>query len=132
MGCLTHHVTESGQLTGSPDTPLMRFLARQDLTDIFCMVHPDDHSLQSMTRIDPADPVKGSRIDYILASPGLALQATHSQVVPVLGLATDHQLLFASFSLGMLTKCVHCAALQKYMKAQSVMSMPGKVWSRCE
>ena len=109
-----------GQLARGPDTPLMWFLAQQDLTDIYCVVHPDDHSLQSMTRIDPADPTKGSRIDYILASPELVLRATHSQVVPVLGLATDHQLLFASFSLGMLTKCVRCAALQKYMKAQSI------------
>src|SRR3984885_4216632 len=73
-----------------------------------------------MTQIDPADPVKGSCIDYILASPELVLWATHSQVVPVLGLATDHQLLFASFSLGMFTKCVHHAALWKYMKAQSI------------
>jgi exonuclease III len=84
-----------GQPTRSPDTPLMQFLAQQDLTDIFCAAHPDDHSLQSMTRIDPADPMKGSCIDYILASPELALWMTHSQVVPVLGLATDHQLLFA-------------------------------------
>ena len=85
-----------------------------------------------MTRIDPADPAKGSCIDYILASPELALRATHSQVVPVLGLATDHLLLFASFSLGMLTKCVHRAVLRKHMKAQSVWNfnaMGQEEWS---
>ena len=109
-----------GQLSRSPSTPLMHFLAQQDLTDVFCIVHPGDHSLQSMTRIDPADPANGSRIDYILASPELALRVTHSQVSPVLGLATDHQLLFASFSLGMLTKCVRRSSLRKYRKAQSV------------
>ena len=108
-----------GGLSRSPDTALMRLLARQELTDVFRMLCPDEHSLQAMTCINPADPLTGSRIDYILASPELALCATHSQVVPVLGLVSDHHMLFASFSLGMLTKCVCRSSVQKYMKAQS-------------
>ena len=89
-----------------PDTALMRLLAHQELIDTFHMVYPREHSLRSMTRINPADPSSGSCIDYILASPELALHATHSQVVTVPGLATDYHLLFCSFALGMLTKCV--------------------------
>jgi len=108
-----------GGLSRSSDTALMHLLTRQDLTDVFHMLYPDEHSLQAMTRINPADPLTGSRIDYILASPELALCATHSQVVPVLGLVSDRHMLFTSFSLGMLTKCVRHSSVRKYMKAQS-------------
>ena len=73
-----------------------------------------------MTRINPAAPSSGSRIDYILASTDLALRATDSCVVSIPGLATDHRLLFSSFSLGMLTKCVRRSVLRKALKAQSV------------
>jgi hypothetical protein len=64
--------------------------------------------------------VSGSRIDYILASPGLAYQVSDSHVVSVPGLATDHCLLFTSFSTGMLTKCVRQSLVRKFTKAQSV------------
>ena len=36
------------------------------------------------------------------------------------GLATDHHLLFTSFSTGMLTKCVQQSLIRKFTKAQSV------------
>jgi hypothetical protein len=104
----------------TPDTVLMQLLVHQDLADTYRTVHSDTHSLQSMTRINPADSSSGSRIDYILASPELALRVTHSQVASVPGLATDHWLLFTSFSTGMLTKCVRCSSIRKFTKAQSV------------
>ena len=98
----------------------MQFLAGQGPTDTYQVVHSGECSLQSMIRIHPADSTSGSWIDYILASQELTLHITHSQVVPVPGLATDHQLLFTSFSTGMLTKCVQQSAIWKFVKAQDV------------
>ena len=46
--------------SGRPDTALMRLLAHQDLIDVFHMIHPREHSLQSMTRINPADSSSGN------------------------------------------------------------------------
>ena len=62
-----------GHMSSVPDTHLMRFLAGQELMDTYRVVHPNESSMQSMTRVDPADLTRGSRIDYILASRELAL-----------------------------------------------------------
>ena len=107
-------------VSSTPDTILMQFLASQGLVDIYRAVHPYDHSLNSMTWINPADSLSGSRIDYILATPDLASHAAFSQVISVPGLATDHQLLFTSFQTGMLTKCVWQSTLQRFTKAQNI------------
>ena len=107
-------------VSSAPDTTLMQFLASQGLADMYRTVHPYDHSLHSMTWVNPADSLSGSHIDYILATPDLASRVAHSQVISVPGLATDHQLLFASFQTGMLTKCVQRSTLRRFMKAQNV------------
>ena len=109
-----------GHMSSVPDTHLMRFLAGQGLMDTYRVVHPNESSMQSMTRINPADLTRGSRIDYILVSQELALRVTHSKVVSVPGLATDHQLLFTAFSTGMLTKCVRRSVIRKFIKAREV------------
>ena len=107
-------------VSSAPDTTLMRFLASQGLADMYRAVHPYDYSLNSMTWVSPVDSLSGSCIDYILATPDLASRIAHSQVVSVPGLATDHQLVFASFQTGMLTKCVQQSAVRRFMKAQNM------------
>ena len=79
-----------GHISSAPDTVLMRLLSRHDLTDTYGAVHSDVYTLHAVTCIDPANVSSGSCIDYILASPELALQVTHSQVVSVTGLVMDH------------------------------------------
>ena len=79
-----------GHKSSTPETVLMRLLSHHDLTDTYSVTHSDVYTLQAMTCINPANMSSGSCIDYILASPELALQVPHSQVVSVTGLVTDH------------------------------------------
>ena len=87
---ILHKIVFLAIQSSTPETVLMRLLSHHDLTDTYSVTHSDVYTLQAMTRINPANMSSGSCIDYILASPELALRVTHSQVVSVTGLVTDH------------------------------------------